>query len=98
MDKELLKALFNKSNLPGAMLLAGILASGVAVSYVGHENRRLHNELQQELENRNKAQVEWGKLLLEQSALTSPARVERIAREELGMDVPGSRRIDVVAQ
>ncbi|WP_051786305.1 cell division protein FtsL [Endozoicomonas numazuensis] len=96
MDRKPLQALFQKSNLVSALLLTSVLVSGVAVSFVGHENRRLHNELQQELERRNKAQVEWGKLLLEQSSLTNPGRVEKIAREELDMEVPDAGRIKMV--
>ncbi|MGI9275921.1 MAG: cell division protein FtsL [Endozoicomonas sp.] len=97
MDKEPLKALFDAGNLPVALLILVVLVSGVAVTYAGHENRRLHNELQRELGKKNEAQVEWGKLLLEYSTLTAPARVEKIARDQLNMEVPVSRRIEVVA-
>lgn len=96
MDSKLLLVLFQKSNLVNALLLTFVLVSGVAVSFVEHENRRLHNELQQEFEQKNKAQVEWGKLLLEHSSLTSPGRVEKIARDELDMEVPNAGRIKMV--
>ncbi|WP_252179343.1 cell division protein FtsL [Endozoicomonas sp. 4G] len=96
MDKEPLLALFQKSNLVTALLLVSVLVSGIAVSFVGHENRRLHNELQQAFEHRNMAQVEWGKLLLEQSSLTNPVRVEKMARDELDMEVPEAGRIKMV--
>lgn len=33
-------------------------------------------------------QEQWGKLLLEESAFSSPSRVERVARESLGMVLP----------
>ncbi|AMO57179.1 cell division protein FtsL [Endozoicomonas montiporae] len=97
MDKEPLLALFNRTNALVAGLLLLVLASGVAVSFVGHENRRLHNVLQQEQENLNTAQIKWGKLLLEHGMLTSPGRIESLARGELGMNVPDSGRIEVVA-
>ncbi|WP_422134525.1 cell division protein FtsL [Endozoicomonas sp. ALD040] len=96
MDRQPLQALFRKSGLVSVMLLACVLVSGVAVSFVKHENRLLHNELQQAFEQRNKAQVEWGKLLLEHSSLTSPGRVERIARDELNMEVPDAGSIKMV--
>ena len=97
MDTEPLKALFNPASLSVGLLLLAVLVSGVGVSYVGHENRRLHNVLQQEQENLNAAQVKWGKLLLEHGMLTAPGRIESLARGELGMDVPDSKRIEVVA-
>ncbi|MRI35385.1 cell division protein FtsL [Endozoicomonas sp. OPT23] len=97
MDLQPLKALVNESNKWIGLLLMAVLVSGVAVSYAGHENRRLHNILQQELDKKNKAQVEWGRLLLQQSTLTAPDRVEKIARNELAMEVPGSDRIQVLA-
>ena len=75
-----------------------VLLSGFGVSYSAYENRRLHNQLQQELEKRNRAQVEWGRLLLEHSTLISPGRVERIAREELNMEVPSPGQINMVVQ
>ena len=77
------------------LLLLAIIA-GLSLSYVSYENRRLNNLIQQELENSNRAQVQWSKLLLEHSTLTSPGRIEQIAREELGMDVPNNNQIEMV--
>lgn len=78
------------------LLLLLVVLSGLSVGYVSYENRRLHNRIQQELENRNSAQVEWGKLLLEHSTLTSPGRIEKVAREKLDMDVPKNSQIEMV--
>ncbi|WP_419535417.1 cell division protein FtsL [Endozoicomonas sp.] len=78
------------------LLLLLVVLSGLSVGYVSYENRRLHNRIQQELENRNSAQVEWGKLLLEHSTLTSPGRVEKVVREKLDMDVPKTSQIEMV--
>jgi cell division protein FtsL len=46
----------------------------------------VRNERQQLLE-------QWGRLLLEESAFSSPSRVERVAREELGMVLPNVENI-----
>lgn len=96
MDKEPLKALFAFSNLPAFGLLLLVVVSGFSVSYVSYENRRLHSAIQQELENRNNAQVEWGQLLLEHSTLTSPGYIEKMAREKLNMEVPQAKDIEMV--
>ncbi|OED40136.1 cell division protein FtsL [Endozoicomonas sp. (ex Bugula neritina AB1)] len=96
MDKEPLKALFAFTNLPVFGLLLVVVISGFSVSYVSYENRRLHNAIQQELENRNSAQVEWGQLLLEHSTLTSPGYIENLARDKLSMEVPQAKDIEMV--
>ncbi|MGY8811969.1 MAG: cell division protein FtsL [Pseudomonadales bacterium] len=80
-------------NLPagsGLLLLVGVVVviSALAVSYSAHWSRLLLNELAAEIEMREKAQAEWGRLVLEQSTWTAYSRIERIATEQLGMHVP----------
>ncbi|WP_067514680.1 cell division protein FtsL [Endozoicomonas ascidiicola] len=87
--------IFQTYALPLVLLLL-VVISGLAVGYVSYENRRLHNRMQQEFDNKNNAQIEWGRLLLEHSTLTAPARVEKIARSKLGMDVPANHQIEMV--
>lgn len=58
--------------LPGGsflmlLLFVGVLVSAIAVSYSAHWNRQLLNNLYNELSVRDKAQAEWGRLILEQS-------------------------------
>ncbi|MEH6564168.1 MAG: cell division protein FtsL [Halopseudomonas sp.] len=82
-----------KRNLPassGWLLLAGVLVvvTALAVSYSAHWSRQLLNELASEMEVREKAQAEWGRLVLEQSTWTAYSRIERIATDQLGMHVP----------
>ncbi|MEH6492113.1 cell division protein FtsL [Halopseudomonas sp.] len=74
----------------GWLLLAGVLVvvSALAVSYSAHWSRLLLNELAGQIEVREKAQAEWGRLVLEQSTWTAYSRIERIATEQLGMHVP----------
>lgn len=59
-----------------------------SVVYVKHQKRLLHVELQQLYAQRDALHVEWSKLLLEQGTWESDQRVEKIAREQLGMVVP----------
>jgi len=82
-----------QSNLPagsGWLLLVGVVAvvSALAVAYSAHWSRLLLNELAAEIEVREKAQAEWGRLVLEQSTWTAYSRIERIATDQLGMHVP----------
>ena len=85
-----------RSCWPVLLLLLLVIIAGLSLGYVSYENRRLNNLIQQELENRNRAQVQWSKLLLEHSTLTSPGRIEQIAREELDMAVPNNNQIEMV--
>ena len=71
----------------GALLLA-VMASAAAVVESSHRCRALYAELRQlEAEHRG-LREQWGRLLLEQGTWAAHDRVERIAREELGMRVP----------
>lgn len=87
--------------MPGGSLLllilfAGVLISALSVSYVAHWNRKLLNELYTELNVRDKAQAEWGRLVLEQSTWTAHSRIESLASEQLGMRIPDAAEIRLV--
>lgn len=77
-------------------MLAAVLASALGVVYVKHQSRKLFVELQELQKNRDELNIEWGKLLLELSTLATPTRVERIARDKLGMKPPSPEKIIIV--
>lgn len=90
-----------RSGLPvssGWLLLvwALMLGSALAVPYSAHWSRQLLNELSAEMLQREKAQAEWGRLVLEQSTWTAHNRVERIAIRQLGMHVPEPSEVILV--
>jgi cell division protein FtsL len=74
--------------MPEVVLLALVLLSALAVSWTVHESRRLTNKVQQLQSEQDRLQTEWGQLLLEHSTWGSYARVERMAREKLAMQLP----------
>lgn len=76
------------ARLPEVVLLALVLLSALAVSWTVHESRRLTNRVQQLQSEQDRLQTEWGQLLLEHSTWGSYARVERMAREKLAMQLP----------
>lgn len=80
--------LFSPRMIIIAVLLVGVLVSGVAVIYTTFKNRYLLNELQQLKNQRNELQVQWGQLLIEQSTFSLEGRIERKAVDELQMEVP----------
>lgn len=88
--------------LPGGsflmlLLFVAVLVSAIAVSYSAHWNRQLLNTLYGELSERDKAQAEWGRLILEQSTWTAASRIESLASEQLKMRVPSADEVRMVA-
>ncbi len=71
-----------------AFLIALLLVSGLAVIYSKYQLRMLFNNIQKEERKLDEYAVEWGRLQLELTMLTSENRVERIAAKELGMILP----------
>ena len=76
-------------------LLLFVLTSGLGVVYASHVSRQRLNVLQQLEQDRNDLQVEWGKLLLEQSSLVAQGKVESVAVSELGMQMPSMNEVVV---
>lgn len=70
-------------NLIAVLLL--VVVTSVSVVYSKHQARKLFVELQALGNDRDNMDVEWGQLQLEQSTLSTQARVELKARDQLGM-------------
>lgn len=91
-----LPALFSKEFMGTVSLLCLLLMSAVAVVYVSHLNRHAFSQFQAALQKRDRLDIEWGQLLLEQSAQAQHARVEQIARKRLAMKAPDANEIILV--
>ena len=78
------------------MLLLVIVLSAIGVVYSSHLSRQLFAEQAILLEKNDQLQLEWAQLLLEQSAWSSPNRVESVARDSLGMEVPETEEIQLI--
>ncbi len=76
-----------------ALLLFLAIACALGVVTSQHKARKLFVAWQNEKERAQQMEVEWGKLQLEQSTLVAPARVEKIAREQLQMQWPSDEQI-----
>jgi len=79
------------------VLFIAVLLSAIGVAYSAHWNRQLLNELYGELSVRDKAQAEWGRLILEQSTWTAHNRIETLAAEQLKMNIPAAADVRLVA-
>ena len=76
-------------------LILVMIALACALSAVGanHRARKLYTELEAVQKRMRDLEVEWGQLQLEQSTLAAHVRVEKVAREKLGMKPPAPGRI-----
>ena len=70
------------------VLLTCLLLNAVAVIYVTNAARSSLSEFEYLQTSAHELRMEWGELLLEQAALSSPARIEKLALRELNMHVP----------
>ena len=82
--------------LPGLLLVVLVLASALGVVYAKHESRRLFVELRELQAARDRMDVEWGRLQLEQSSLISHGRLEMRARQDLDMRLPAADAVVIL--
>jgi cell division protein FtsL len=68
-----------------ASLVLAVMVSALGVVYAKHYNRKLFVELTALQETRDKLNVEWGQLQLEQSTWATQGRIEKLARNKLKM-------------
>jgi cell division protein FtsL len=73
-----------------------VVASGVLVVGAEHEARQLFVELEELNRERDRLQVDWGRLQLEQSTWATHARIESLAREQLNLEEPADDELIVV--
>jgi cell division protein FtsL len=79
--------------LVATLLFAAVMTTAIGVVYSKHKARMLFVELQQLNKEVVSLNTEWGRLQLEQSAWSDHGRVEKIARERLGMAMPEAEQV-----
>ena len=84
--------------LLGAVGVLIVVASAIAAVYAKHESRKLFAELQVLIVERDRMEVEWGRLQIEQSTWSTYARVEQLARDEMNMHSPQPEQIRLLSQ
>ena len=66
-------------------LLVAVLASSLYLVQVQYESRRLYGEIERAQNEARKLEVQHEQLKVERRAQATPARVERLAKEQLHM-------------
>ena len=79
------------------LLLSMIVVSALALITSQHQSRKLYNELQLEEARAKRFEEELARLQVEQSSWSTPSRIDKVARERLGMRTPDSARTRVLA-
>lgn len=75
------------------ILLFIAVVCALATVSSNHRARKFFIELENEQKRMRDLDVEWSQLQLEQSTWANHARVEKVAREKLGMHPPAAGRI-----
>ena len=74
-------------------LAAGVVLSSLALVSAKHQSRQLFVELERLKSERDRLQIEWGQLQLEQSTWATHARMESLGRGELALVTPPPQEI-----
>jgi cell division protein FtsL len=78
------------------LLAGGLFASALGVVWSTHETRTLFIELQGLHAERDRLDIEWSQLKIEQSAWATHGRVEQTARAGLNMVIPTPQEVQLV--
>jgi cell division protein FtsL len=79
-----------------AGLWVAVLASAAGVVWVKHEARTLFVDLEKLSAERDRLNIEWGRLQLEQSAWSTPGFVEQVADQRLKLTIPAATEVRIV--
>jgi cell division protein FtsL len=86
----------SRQGLGVLFLITLLFVSALAVVYLKDLNRRLFIQYQTLQQDSEQSRMQWGKLLLEQSALSTQARIQEVAQSKLGMMYPNPSEIAMV--
>ena len=78
------------------LLLAALVVCALSLVTSRHQARKFFVDLEREQALSRAYEVEFGQLQIEQSTWAMPARMEKIAREQLHMQLPGTGRVQVL--
>jgi len=78
------------------VLLVVLVVCALSLVTSRHQARRVFVELERALAEARGYETEYGQLQLEQSTWGMPARVEKVAREQLRMQLPTAARTEIV--
>jgi cell division protein FtsL len=78
------------------VLLVALVVCALSLVTSRHQSRKLFVDLEREQALTRNYDIEQGQLQIEQSTWAMPARIEKIAREQLRMQLPSAGRVEVM--
>jgi len=84
----------------GLTVVLAFLLIGVVVNYVYFQNetRKLFAKTQSVEKQKLELDADWARLQIEKSTLVSNNRIEQVAREQLGMELPEDEQVMVIVR
>ncbi|HEY1991088.1 MAG TPA: cell division protein FtsL [Gammaproteobacteria bacterium] len=79
-----------------ALVGMAVFLSAIALIDARHQNRVLFEQLDQAHEQRDQLNIDWGRLLLEESTWSTHAYIEQSATQKLEMGLPANPQVLVV--
>ena len=78
------------------LLVLMVIGSAISVVHAKYSSRRLFVNLQNQDRERDRIDMDWGKLQLEYGTVGSPMRVETMAHDDLKMRLPRAEEVVVI--
>ena len=78
------------------ILFLTLILVAIGVATAQHKARKLYFELEQQDQLAKVFETEYGQLQLEQSTWAMHSRLEEYAEKKMGMQVPDTKRIQVI--
>ena len=79
-------------------LVVAVTASAIAAIYARHQARKSFVEFQALVAERDRLEMDWGRLQIEQSTWANHGRVEQLARERMSLRTPGPADMQLVQE
>jgi cell division protein FtsL len=84
------------NNILAACAAMLVLVSAIGVIWSKHQSRTVFIELQRLQGERDRLDIEWGQLKIQQSYSATPGRVEQVAYSDLKMVTPRPSEVRIV--
>lgn len=73
------------------LLMLAVLSSALSVVYIRSLERNLYSDLQASEQEWHGLKMQWSQLLLEENTWAAPERVQALAQQALGMQIPRTK-------
>ncbi len=79
-------------------LVLAVVVSAIAAIYARHQARKSFVEFQALVAERDRLEMDWGRLQIEHSTWANHSRVEQLARDRMSLRTPGPADMQLVQE